>query len=148
METIRVINSNGKVKHVTKAVAEEAAPKHDYWVEDPNWEVINGKIVKKQVPDIVKKAVDGGTQNPDPPKADGGTQNPKPPTEESLGGTQNPKPPTKDEIFAKYLPDYDGKPHWRNVVKVIEESTIEEATIIIQTENSKAVLKAFEQKQS
>ena len=136
MGTIRVINNKGKIKNVAIAVAENAAPRMGYWVEDENYEMVNGKVVKKTKPEIIKKA----TEPTEP------TELRKDITESVIDREQL---SDKDEIFAKYISGYDGgKVHYRNVIKVMEQATIEECQIIIQTENSQAVLAAFEKKQS
>lgn len=133
MELIRVVNARlNKVKFVTKEVAEDSAPRYGYYVEDDNYEVVNGKIIKRTVKGEILTESD--INEPD--------------YSILINDISNTKPLTKSDIFAKYLPNYidDGKIHWKEAVKAIELATKEEAEIIIEGETRKSVIEAFKNK--
>lgn len=126
---IRVVKGN-RVKFVTKDVAEGAAVRNGYVVEDDKFELINGKIVPKVNAPIAVDLIEVKEEAT---------------TEEAL---VEEKEPTKADILSKYLPDFvdDGKVNAKEVITVIEACTKEEADIIMEGETRKSVIQAYQNK--
>lgn len=152
--SIRVVNiKTKKVKFVTKEVAEGAAVKMGWYVEDDQYEMINGKVVEKLSPvkqldnKKVKIPEDWkigdlppfGKSAPDP---EIGTPVSSPEEDFEVGGVVVGSITDKEAIIAKYLPD--GNYHWSKVKKAIMEATPEEAKVLAETNTCKAIKEVLE----